>query len=136
HGFDGGAILVAAGLYPYFVLSVADVAGLRPSRRSLIVLAFTFGSAAIAILTLSGLAQVVASEMRWAAYSLFVGVALGGLVVSYGMLRPLRAGTWLFLTLGATAGVALAAVQKVEPVLTMDVAPGFGALVAGGVASA
>ncbi len=80
-GISGGTMLLAAGVYPNFISGVAEVSTLRFRRASLVVLAGVAGSAAVAILLLAGTVKGLVVDHRWAMYSLFIGLTLGGVPV-------------------------------------------------------
>jgi putative membrane protein len=130
HGLGGGIMLVAAGIYPYLVQSVADVTRLRLDRRALLVLSLVFGCAGISIVVLGGFAQAVAAEMRWAVYSLDIGILLGGLFLNYSMLRPPNLASGLAFIVGVGITIGLHRAQLGEPRAPVD--PSFALLVAGG----
>ena len=83
-----GTMLLAAGVYPDFIESVADISTLRFKRRALLVLATVIGTAAVAILLLAGAVRSLVIEHRWVMYSLFIGLTLGGVPLVWRMARP------------------------------------------------
>jgi putative membrane protein len=87
-GISGGTMLVAAGVYPRFIEGIAEVTALRFRTVSLAVLASVAGSAALAILLLAGPVKDLVVDHRFAMYSLFIGLTLGGLPVVWRMARP------------------------------------------------
>lgn len=105
-GISGGTMLLAAGVYPAFIDAVAEATTLRFRARSIALLGAVVGAAALAILLLAGLVKGLVVEHRWAMYSLFIGLTLGGLPVVWRMARPARPATWI----GAAAGAAAMAV--------------------------
>ncbi len=131
HGLGGGIMLVAAGIYPYLVQSVADVTTLKLDRRAFLVLGLVFGCAGISIVTLGGLAQAAAAEIRWAVYALDVGIVLGGLFLNYAMIRPPTAATIVAAIAGIAMSVGLHHAQSidahraVEPTFVLLLAAGF-----------
>ncbi len=77
-GISGGTMLLAAGVYPNFITGVAEVTTLKFRPASLVVLGGVGSSAAVAILLLAGVVKDLVVDHRWAMYSLFIGLTLGG----------------------------------------------------------
>ncbi|MEE9234065.1 MAG: DUF368 domain-containing protein [Candidatus Acidoferrales bacterium] len=88
-GISGGTMLLAAGIYPAFIEGIAEVTTLRFRVATLVFLAIVAGSALAAIVTLAGVVQGLVIDHRWAMYSLFIGLTLGGVPVVWRLLRPL-----------------------------------------------
>ncbi len=136
HGIGGGIMLVAAGIYPYLIQSVADVTTLKLDRRALLVLSVVFGAAGLSIVLLGGLAQNAAAEIRWAVYSLDIGLILGGLFLNYSMLRPPTPASAIAAIAGFAIAIGLHVVQSgdahrtAEPTFALFAAGGFLAAVA------
>ncbi len=115
-GVSGGTRLLAAGIYPDFIDSVADITTLRFHRKALVVLGTVVGTAGVAILLLAGVARGLVIDHRWVMYSLFVGLTLGGVPLVWRLARPANpavlggaAGGFVLMllmagTLGARAG--------------------------------
>ncbi|MEM6757659.1 MAG: DUF368 domain-containing protein, partial [Planctomycetota bacterium] len=80
-GISGGTMLLAAGVYPRFISAIGEVTTLKFRRASLVVLAAVVGAALLAIVLLTGPVKTLVVEQRWAAYSLFIGLTLGGVPV-------------------------------------------------------
>lgn len=100
-GISGGTMLLAAGIYPHFIRAVADVTTLKLRRQSLLVLGTVAGAALLAIVLLAGVVKDFVIEQRWIAYSIFIGLTLGGVPVIWRLLpKPLTAGTWLAAVVG------------------------------------
>ena len=93
-GISGGTMLLAAGVYPAFISSIAEVTTLKLRPRPLILLATVAGAAALAILLLAGLMRSLVIEQRWVMYSLFVGLTLGGLPLVWRLARPATLPLW------------------------------------------
>ena len=93
-GISGGTMLLASGIYPRFINAVAEVTTFKFKFRSLLVLALVSGSALLAILLLAGVVKDLVVGYRWAMYSLFIGLTLGGLPIVWKMVRPATASTW------------------------------------------
>ncbi len=77
-GISGGTLILAVGLYERFVGALADLSRLRPTKHGLVFLAWVGVGAVLAVVTLSGLLVNLVIDHRWAMYSLFVGMTLGG----------------------------------------------------------
>lgn len=88
-GISGGTMLLAVGVYPQFIGGVAEVSTLTFRPKVLFMLACVAGAAALAIV---GFAQLIANALdqhRWAMYSVFIGLTLGGVPLLWGALRPI-----------------------------------------------
>lgn len=99
-GVSGGTMILALGLYDRFIAAVADVTRARFSRDSLVFLALVVCAALAAILLLSGVAVTLVVERRWVMYSLFIGLALGGVPELYRTCKPLRAPAFVAFATG------------------------------------
>jgi putative membrane protein len=99
-GISGGTMLLAAGIYPDFIESIAEVTRLRFRARSLLVLGCVVGAAAVAILLLAGTVKALVVDHRWIMYSLFIGLTLGGLPIVWRMIGKHSRAVWI----GAAAG--------------------------------
>jgi putative membrane protein len=93
-GISGGTMLLAAGVYPGFISAIAEVTTLRFRPRSLILLATIVGAAALGILLLAGSVRSLVIDQRWAMYSLFIGLTLGGVPLIWRMARPGSPALW------------------------------------------
>ncbi len=102
-GISGGTMLLAAGVYPQFIGGIAEMTTLRFRPSTLALLAAIGGSALLAIITLAGLVKGLVIDHRWAMYSLFIGLTLGGVPVVWRLLRPMTVSA----VVGAASGVAL-----------------------------
>ena len=89
-GLSGGTMLLAVGVYPQVIRSVAEVSPFRFRARSLLLLACVIGAALLAIVTLAGVAKDLVIDYRWIMYSLFIGLTLGGAPLLWRMLRPIN----------------------------------------------
>jgi putative membrane protein len=110
-GISGGTMLLAAGVYPGFIAAIAELTTLRLRPRSLVLLGSVGGTAALAILMLAGTVKGVVQEHRWAAYSVFIGLTLGGVPLLWRMARPIvpsvyaaAAGAFALMLLMAVSG--------------------------------
>lgn len=99
-GISGGTMLLAAGVYPAFIASIAEVTTLRFARNSLVLLGVVAGSAGIAILLLAGPTRDLVVEQRWIMYGLFVGLTLGGVPLVWRLARPATPALWAGAALG------------------------------------
>ena len=113
-GISGGTMLLAAGIYPRFIEALADLSALRFRRSSLFVLGVVGISAATAIILGAGPVKDAVVEHRWAMYSLFIGLTLGGVPVLWQMARPATGAFWTGMAVGLIVMVALAWVQIYE----------------------
>ena len=87
-GISGGTMLLAAGIYPRFIQALAELSALRFRKSSLLVLGLVGIAAGSAILLGAGTVKDAVVEHRWAMYSLFIGLTLGGVPVLWSMARP------------------------------------------------
>jgi putative membrane protein len=110
-GISGGTMLLAAGIYPRFIQALADLSGLRLRKSSFLVLGLVGVAAAVAILLGAGPVKDAVVEHRWAMYSLFIGLTLGGVPVLWQMARPANRSFWVGAIAGLVAMAALAWLQ-------------------------
>ena len=87
-GISGGTMLLAAGIYPDFIDSIAEITTLRFHKKAFVVLATVVGTAAVAILLLAGVVRGLVIDHRWVMYSLFIGLTLGGVPLVWRLARP------------------------------------------------
>ena len=113
-GISGGTMLLAAGIYPDFVKSVAEVTTLRFRLRSIMVLGCVVAAAAMAIIFLAGTINNLVINQRWIMYSLFIGLTLGGVPIVWRMLGRPNRGMWIGLAAGFLAMSALAFMQMAQ----------------------
>ena len=108
-GISGGTMLLAAGIYPDFIESVSNVTRFRFRLRSLLLLACVAVAAGVGILLLAGPIKGLVVQQRWAMYSLFIGLTLGGVPVVWrltaGWNKQLAIGA--FLAFSMMVGLAL-----------------------------
>ncbi|MGB5810306.1 MAG: DUF368 domain-containing protein [Polyangiales bacterium] len=107
-GISGGTMLLAAGVYPRFIEALADLSSLRFKKSAIVVLGLVGAAAAVAILLGAGPVKDAVVAYRWAMYSLFIGLTLGGVPVLWSMARPPAPGFWVGAGCGLIAMVALA----------------------------
>ena len=110
-GISGGTMLLAAGIYPRFIQALADLSGLRLRKDSFIVLGLVGVAASVAILLGAGPVKDAVVEHRWAMYSLFIGLTLGGVPVLWQMARPARNAFWVGMVAGLIVMAGLAWLQ-------------------------
>jgi putative membrane protein len=91
-GVSGGTMILALGLYDRFIGAVAEVTRLRPSRQTLVFLGLFGAALVVAVAALAGLAVWSVRFHRWAAYSLFIGMTLGGVPQLARVVRPFSVG--------------------------------------------
>ena len=87
-GISGGTMLLAAGIYPQFIDAVADVTRLRFRFRSILILGCVVAAAGLSILLLAGVVKGMVVANRWAMYSLFIGLTLGGVPIVWRLAKP------------------------------------------------
>ena len=134
-GISGGTMLLAAGVYPDFVEAVAGVTRLSRRLRPWIILAAVALPAVIAIAVLAGTIRDAVLMHRWIAYSLFIGLTLGGAPTLLKMLRPLSRSALTATVVAFVAMVALALAQEARPdSVAGDAGGGIGGLFAAGIA--
>lgn len=88
-GVSGGTMLLAVGLYPQFIAGVAEASTLRLRPPVLLMLACVGGSAALAIAGGARAIGAVLDRYPWVMYSLFIGLAAGGIPIVWRLVRPL-----------------------------------------------
>jgi len=113
-GISGGTMLLAAGVYPDFVNSIAEVTTLRFRLRSILVLGCVVAAAALAILFFAGPVKNLVVEQRWIMYSLFIGLTLGGVPIVGRMLGRTSRGMWIGLAAGFLAMSVLTFMQMAQ----------------------
>ena len=111
-GVSGGTMLLAAGVYEAFVSSIADLSTFRIRLRPILTLGTIAVSATLAIVLLAGPTKELVVHQRWAMYSLFIGLTLGGVPLVWRMARP------------ATPAVAVGALVGLAVMITMALSEG------------
>ncbi|MEM8782305.1 MAG: DUF368 domain-containing protein [Planctomycetota bacterium] len=86
-GISGGTMLLAAGVYPRFIGAIGEVTTLKFRKASVVVLGTVVVAAVLAIGLLAGVVKTLVVEQRWAMYSLFIGLTLGGVPVVWRLLK-------------------------------------------------
>ena len=102
-GISGGTMLLAAGVYPSFIASIAQLTTLRLRLRPVLTLGTIALCAVTAIVLFAGAMRTLVIEERWVMYSLFIGLTLGGLPIVWRLARPATPG----VVAGAAASFAL-----------------------------
>lgn len=87
-GVSGGTMILAVGIYNEFIEAVAEVTALRFRLRTLVFLAVVGGSAAIAVVALSGVILFLLFHHSSSMFALFIGLTLGGAPLLYRSVRP------------------------------------------------
>jgi len=111
-GISGGTMLLAAGIYPRFISSLADVTSLKWRRSSLLTLALVIGAAAVTIPLLAGTVKDLVINYQWVMYSLFIGLTLGGVPVVWKMIDRVTVGVWIGAIVGFVVMAAVASIQS------------------------
>lgn len=124
-GVSGGTLILALGLYDRFIGAIADVTRLRFSRSSTFFLAWILFGAAVAVLSMSGLAVSLIGSHRWIMYSLFIGLALGGVPELVPLCKPFKLSSVFSVILGLgvmyylSFGLSATAIPHTIPVLVL-----------------
>ncbi len=111
-GISGGTMLLAVGIYPQFINGVAEVSTFRLRKKTVLLLACVVVAALIAIVAFAQPISYLVVHHRWAMYSLFIGLTLGGVPILWAMLRPPNA----IVAVMSMAGIAImAALALIQP---------------------
>lgn len=110
-GISGGTMLLAVGIYPAFVNAIAEVTRLKPTRRSLLILGVVVLTAFVSIAAFAGIMTYLVLEYRWAMYSLFIGLTLGGVPIVWRLIGKPAASVWLAAAAGFVGMAALGYLQ-------------------------
>ncbi len=130
-GISGGTMLLAAGVYPRFVDGIADLTAFRFRPRSMALLAAIVGAAALAIMLFAGLLKGLVVDHRWAMFSLFIGLTLGGVPVVRQLIGSMDLRVWV----GAAVGMAVMIwTASAQPAAAGGEERSYGLLFASGVA--
>ncbi len=119
-GISGGTMLLAAGVYPRFIKAISELTRFTFRFSSLLVLAVVVAAAGVSILTLSGTIKNLVVHHRWAMYSLFIGLTLGGVPVLWNLIKQARAAhpsltsVWVGMFFGILGMVGLTLAQGIE----------------------
>jgi putative membrane protein len=135
-GISGGTMLLAAGVYPQFVRAIADITTFKLSRHAIVVLGSVVTAALLAIVALAGPVKDFVVEYRWVAYSIFIGLTLGGLPVIRRLLPALTRAVWTGATFGFVLMGLVAWVQAHGTGSDAAARAGFGFMLVAGMAGA
>jgi len=113
-GISGGTMLLAVGVYPDFVRSIAEVTTFRFRLRSILILCCVIAAAALAILLGAGPVKNLVVDRRWIMYSLFIGLTLGGIPIVWKMLEKRTRAMWIGFAAGFCAMGAMTFMQLAE----------------------
>ena len=111
-GISGGTMLLAAGIYSEFIEAVAAITRLRLERAALLLVLAVVSSGALAIALFAGPVKDLVVEQRWLAYSVFVGLTLGGIPALWRLARPITNGVWGGIATGFVAMSVLGLAQQ------------------------
>ncbi len=132
-GISGGTMLLAAGVYPRFVGGIAELTTFTFRPRSMALLASIVGAAALSIVLFAGLLKGLVVDHRWAMFSVFIGLTLGGVPVVWKLIRPANTRVWVGVAIGMAVMIWVAFAQ---PAGTAGVERSYGLLFSSGVAGA
>lgn len=104
-GVSGGTMILAVGIYNEFIEAVAEVTALRFRFRTLAFLGIVGSSAAIAVVSLSGVILYLLFHYSSSMFALFIGLTLGGAPLLYRSVRPVGGRC----IIAVVAGIALMA---------------------------
>jgi putative membrane protein len=110
-GISGGTMLLAAGVYPDFINSIAEVTTFRFRLRPIVVLGCVVVTAALAILLGAGPIESLVVNQRWIMYSLFIGLTLGGVPIVWRMVGGQSRSMWIGAACGFLVMTALFVMQ-------------------------
>ena len=115
-GISGGTMLLAAGVYPRFIEAIGEVTTLKFRKASVAVLGTVVVAALLSIVLFAGTIKELVVHQRWAMYSLFIGLTLGGVPVVWRLItakkRKASTSVWIAAVIGFVAMAALALVQS------------------------
>jgi putative membrane protein len=135
-GISGGTMLLAAGVYPQFVRSIADITTLKLNRQAIVVLGSVIAAALLAIVVFAGPVKDFVVDHRWVAYSLFIGLTLGGVPVVRRLLPALTRGVFTGAVCGFVVMALVAWVQAHGSGSEAAARAGFGFMLVAGIAGA
>lgn len=99
-GISGGTMLLAVGVYPRFIKSLAEVTSFRFSKNNIKFLSIVIISAMLSIVFLAGILKGLVIDHRWVMYSLFIGLTLGGLPILHKLISQWSRSEYCALTIG------------------------------------
>ena len=104
-GVSGGTMILAVGIYNEFIESVAEVTALRFRFRTIVFLGIVGSSAAVSVVSLSGVILFLLFHHSSSMFALFIGLTLGGAPLLYRSVCPVRGRC----IIAVAAGIALMA---------------------------
>ncbi len=111
-GISGGTMLLAVGVYPQFIGGIAEVSTFRFRARTILTLGCIVGAALFAVVAFAAPISSLVVSHRWAMYSVFIGLTLGGVPLLWSMLKPADS----TVVVASIVGIALMALLTlVEP---------------------
>ena len=110
-GISGGTMLLAVGIYPQFINGVAEVSTFRLRKKTILLLACVVVAAITAIVGFASPISYLVVHHRWAMYSLFIGLTLGGVPILWSMIRPPNATVVIMAIIGIAIMASLALIQ-------------------------
>ncbi len=110
-GISGGTMLLAAGVYPRFVGGIAELTTFTFRPQSMALLASIVGAAALSIVLFAGLLKGLVVDHRWAMFSVFIGLTLGGVPVVWKLIRPANTRVWVGVAIGMAIMIWMAFAQ-------------------------
>lgn len=135
-GISGGTMLLAAGVYPRFIGAISDLTTLKFRLPSLVTLGSVALAAGLAIVLLAGPVRDLVVTYRWAMYSLFIGLTLGGVPIVWRMARPATPAVWGGAAAGFFVMAAIAVAQASEGGGSTETSNGPGMMFLAGIAGA
>lgn len=124
-GVSAGTMVLAAGIYPAVIAAIAEVSTGRIRRQALWLLGVVFGSAALAVILVAGVARDAVVAYPSVFLALFLGLTLGGTPMLWRLTEHRRGRFWVAAALGI--GLVLVPVLIAGPAGT-----GVGRVGAGG----
>ena len=110
-GISGGTMLLAAGVYPNFIQAISELTRLTFRARSMALLGAVGVSALTAIVLFAGVVKTLVIDHRWAMYSLFIGLTLGGVPVRRKLIPKMTTEVWAGV-IGGFAGMSVLAIVQ------------------------
>lgn len=130
-GLSGGTMLLACGVYPRFVDTVANLTLFRFRMRSLLWLATLVAGAVLAVVLLAGTVKHLVETYPTPMHALFIGLTLGGVPALLAVARPLGRTSWIACALAFGAMFVMAFARPAEVVVGAASPPALPLFVAG-----
>jgi len=99
-GVSGGTMLLASGVHPFFLEGLYDLSHIRLRKRSVFVVGLVLVCAVLSVFLLGPYMRGVTTLYRSMSYSLFAGLAVGGIPVVVGMAKPFERRTYVTAVAG------------------------------------